>query len=155
MTPLLQTDVDPAWLDYNGHMNDAAYALAFSRSADAVMDAIGLDAAGRARHGQTVYTLNVMINYLHEVHAGARLAIGGRILQHDAKRLRVWLELRCGGVLAATSEQLLLCVRQKADGARAASFAPEVAARIAAMAAADAHLALPEAAGCGIALRRR
>ena len=155
MTPLLQTDVDPAWLDYNGHMNDAAYALAFSRSTDALMDAIGLDAAGRARHGQTVYTLIAMIHYLHEVHAGAHIAICGRILEHDAKRMRIWLEMRCGGTLAATSEQLLLCVRQKEDGARAASFAPEVAVRIAAMAAGDAHLPPPEAAGRGVALRRR
>ena len=31
---VLDTNVIPEWLDYNGHMNDAAYALVFSRSVE-------------------------------------------------------------------------------------------------------------------------
>ncbi len=40
------------WVDYNGHMNDAAFAVVFSRSVDALMDRIGLDAAARKRTGE-------------------------------------------------------------------------------------------------------
>ena len=46
------TTVAGDWIDYNGHMNDAAYALVFSRSLDALMDRIGLDAATRKRTGR-------------------------------------------------------------------------------------------------------
>ena len=155
MSALLETQVDPGWVDYNGHMNDAAYALVFSRGTDALMDRVGLDAAGRARHNQTIYTLSMLIHYLHEVHPGARLRVEARVLEHDAKRMRVWLELFAGDVLAATSEQLILCVRKSPDGAKAARFAPEVAGRVAALAAASAALPLPEKAGGGIALRRK
>ena len=155
MIPLLETSVDPAWVDYNGHMNDAAYALVFSRAADALMERLGLDAAGRIRHGQTIYTLSALILFLREVRAEARLHVAGRILEHDGKRLRLWLELSAGATLAATGEQLLLCVRQSDGGARAVDFAPEVAARIGAMALSGAHLPLPEQAGRGIALGRK
>ena len=50
---LYATAVASDWIDYNGHMNDAAYALVFSRSVDALMDRIGLDAAARKRTGQS------------------------------------------------------------------------------------------------------
>ena len=155
MSALLQTQVEPGWIDYNGHMNDAAYALVFSRSTDALMDRVGLDAAGRATHDQTIYTLSMLIHYLHEIPPGAALRVAARVLEHDAKRMWVWLEMFAGDILAATSEQLVLCVRQSPDGAKAASFAPEVAARVAALAAESAGLPLPETAGRGIALRRK
>ena len=154
MSALLETQVDPGWIDYNGHMNDAAYALVFSRGTDALMDRVGLDAAGRLRHGQTIYTLSILIHYLREVHPGATLRVEARVLEHDAKRMRVWLELFAGDILAATSEQLILCVRQSPDGAKAARFAPEVAGKVAALAAASAALPLPAMAGRGIGLRR-
>ena len=47
---ILDTRVAPAWVDYNGHMNDAEYARVFSLAVEALMDHIGLDAAGRDRH---------------------------------------------------------------------------------------------------------
>ena len=37
--PVLETTVVSDWVDYNGHMNDAAYALVFSRSGDRWMEA--------------------------------------------------------------------------------------------------------------------
>ncbi|MBV8474674.1 MAG: thioesterase family protein, partial [Hyphomicrobiales bacterium] len=51
------------WVDYNGHMNDAAYAVVFSRSVDALMDRIGLDAATRKASGHTLYTMQTMLHY--------------------------------------------------------------------------------------------
>ncbi len=44
---LYRTRVADAWVDYNGHMNDAEYARVFSLAVEALMDRIGLDAAGR------------------------------------------------------------------------------------------------------------
>ena len=53
VAPLLtwQGEVLPAWVDYNGHLNDAYYLVIFSFATDRFMDRIGLDAAGRAATG--------------------------------------------------------------------------------------------------------
>ena len=37
------TQVQPAWVDYNGHLRDAFYLLIFSYATDALMDILGLD----------------------------------------------------------------------------------------------------------------
>ena len=87
--PLFTTSVQPDWIDYNGHMNDAAYARVFSLSVDALMAAIGLDQDGRDRSSLTIYTLTMTIHYLKEAHLGEVLTVTGRIIEHDDKRLRV------------------------------------------------------------------
>jgi acyl-CoA thioester hydrolase len=43
-----RTPVQPDWIDYNQHLNDAYYVVAMSRGCDAFMDAVGIDAAYRA-----------------------------------------------------------------------------------------------------------
>ena len=156
LLPLASYHVLPAWVDYNHHMNDAAYALVFSRSVDALMDRAGLDAAGRARTGQTIYTLKLMVTYLREAKLGEEIAVAVRILERDARRLRLWLEMTgVDGTVLATCEQLLMCVMQGENGPRAASFVPEVAAALAQVAALHEGEALPEGAGMGVAMRRR
>jgi acyl-CoA thioester hydrolase len=105
---LMDTAVARDWVDYNGHMNDAAYALVFSRSGDALMDRIGLDAAARKASGRTLYTLQIMLHYFKEALEGAPLSVACQLLEHDSKRMRLWLEMRAGaeGDLLAASEQL-------------------------------------------------
>ena len=91
--PVLTTTVLSEWVDYNGHMNDAAYAIVFSRSVDALMDRIGLDAKARERTGQTLYTMQMMLHYFKEAKTGDALAVSCHLLEHDNKRVRVWLEM--------------------------------------------------------------
>src|SRR5438270_14016762 len=93
---LMNTAVAAEWLDYNGHMNDAAYALVFSRSIDELMIRIGLGPSVRQTTNLTIYTLQVMIHYLKEAKLGEPLAVQGQVLDHDPKRLRVWLEMTRG-----------------------------------------------------------
>ncbi|MDE2579898.1 MAG: thioesterase family protein [Hyphomicrobiales bacterium] len=153
--PLFQTRVQREWIDYNGHMNDAWYAHVFSKSVDRVMSAIGLDQDGRARTSRTIYTLTMTIHYLNEVHAGEALAVRGRILAHDDKRLHLWLEMTRGdGATAALNEQMLLCVDQSGEKPRGAPFEEDQIARIRAFHAFDADKAWPKQAGRGIALAR-
>ena len=112
------TTVAGDWIDYNGHMNDAAYALVFSRSVDALMDRIGLDAAARKRTGQSLFTVKMMLHYFREAREGEALTVDCRLIEHDDKRIRVWLEMfDAGGERLAASEQLLLSVALTADGA--------------------------------------
>ena len=114
--PVLETTVVGDWVDYNGHMNDAAYAIVFSRSVDALMDRVGLDAAARKRTGQTLFTLQMMLHYFKEAKEGDLLAVSCHLLEHDDKRMRVWLDMTApGGERLAASEQLLISVVQ-ADG---------------------------------------
>ena len=114
--PVLETTVISDWVDYNGHMNDAAYAIVFSRSVDALMDRVGLDAAARKRTGQTLFTLQMMLHYFKEAKEGDPLTVACHLLEHDDKRMRVWLDMTTpGGERLAASEQLLISVAQ-ADG---------------------------------------
>lgn len=144
---LYATRVAAEWVDYNGHMNDAAYAVVFSRAIDRLMDFIGLNAAARARTGMTLYTLENHLRYLREVKEGAAIWTTTQLLEHDNKRLRVFHTLyREGDPQAlATSEQMLLHV--DLDGPAAAPFAVEVAAALARLAQAQADLPMPEQVG--------
>jgi acyl-CoA thioester hydrolase len=149
--------VSAEWVDYNGHMNDAAYALVFSRSVDALMDRIGLDAASRKANRRSLYTLQMMLHYFAEAHEGDPLFVACHLLEHDDKRLRVWLEMKAGreGGRLAASEQLLLSVEQDAQGSRAAPWRAETTAALDALAKAHRGLEAPSQAGQGIALKRR
>ena len=96
--------------------------MVFSRALDALMDRIGLDAAARKAHRRTLYTLQVMLHYFKETNQGDALFVRCRLLEHDDKRMRVWLEMQAGreGASLAASEQLLISVDQgpAAGGAR-------------------------------------
>lgn len=154
-SPLYAATVEPDWIDYNGHMNDASYARVFSLSVDALMAAIGLDQQGRDRTSLTIYTMTMTIHYLREAHEGERLIVEGRILEHDDKRIRLWLVLkREDGEISALSEQVLLCVDQSGAKPRAAPFAVDQIARIRAFHAAQADEPTPREAGRGISLRK-
>ncbi|RBP09236.1 acyl-CoA thioester hydrolase [Roseiarcus fermentans] len=148
------TTVARDWIDYNGHMNDAAYALVFSRSVDALMDRIGLDAAARKRTGQSLVTLKMMLHYVREAREGEALAVACRLLEHDDKRMRVWLELFDEkGERRAASEQLLLSVAL-GDGARATPWTHETQAALDALRKLHASLPTPPEAGAGVAMKR-
>ena len=153
--PVLETTVASEWVDYNGHMNDAAYAIAFSRAGDALMDRIGLDAGARKRTGQSLFTLQVMLHYFKEAKEGDAFAVSCHLLEHDDKRMRLWLEMTArGGERLAASEQLLISVALGEAGARAVPWSFETKAALEALAKAQSGLPHPEQAGAGIALKR-
>jgi acyl-CoA thioester hydrolase len=139
--PVLETTVVSDWVDYNGHMNDAAYAIVFSRSIDALMDRVGLDAAARKRTGQSLFTLQMMLHYFKEAKEGDALAISCQLLEHDDKRMRVWLDMTApGGAVVAASEQLLISVAQSDGSARAIEWSFETKAALEALAKAQSGL---------------
>lgn len=157
MTGLLRLHeevVQPEWIDYNGHLNEAYYLLIFSHATDAFMDEIGLDAAARETAGVSVYTLQNHLSYLEEVGAGAVSSVATQLLGHDAKRMHLFHSLydKAEDRLLCECETLLLHVDMA--GPRAAPFAPEVLARLDAIAAAQVDLPRPERAGRSIGLRR-
>jgi acyl-CoA thioester hydrolase len=148
--------VDAAWVDYNGHLNDAYYLVIFSLSTDALMAHMGLDAAGRAATCHTMYTLEVHLNYVQEVHEGVAVEVRTQILGVDAKRLHIFntLHRQDDGTLLATNEQMLANIdtSNAETGPKTAPFAPVVAAVLMPLAAAHAALPRPANAGRSIGL---
>ncbi|PVZ37077.1 thioesterase family protein [Pseudomonas sp. CC120222-01a] len=117
-----RTPVQEDWVDYNGHLRDAFYLLIFSYATDALMERIGLDESNRGQSGNSLFTLEAHINYLHEVKLGTEVWVQTQIIGFDRKRLHVYHSLHRAGfdeVLAA-SEQMLLHV--DLAGPRSAPF---------------------------------
>ena len=154
--PVLTTTVIAEWVDYNGHMNDAAYALVFSRSVDALLDKIGLEARTRERTSPTVYTMQAMLHYFKEAKAGETVAVAAHVLEHDEKRIRIWLDMTdASGERLAATEQLLLSIARDGDAPRAAPWTFETKAALDALARAQKSMPHPPEAGAGVAMRRK
>jgi len=140
--PVYATAVLPEWIDYNGHLRDAYYALIVSLATDALMDRIGLDAAYRARTHCTLYTVEMHIHYLHEVRQSDPLSVVMRIAGADHKRIHAAFEILRAGhdAPAAAAEVMLLHVRQQGEAASTTPFPATVVAALAALQAASAEL---------------
>ena len=152
--PILATTVRPDQVDYNGHMNDAAYAAVFSNAIDALMDWLGIDAEFRAAEGYTLYTLELHLRYLREAHEGAALAVEVQLLDDDAKRLHLFAAMRAPdtGARLATGEVMLMGI-DRATG-RSAPFPAAIAERVAALRAQHGADEWPDGAGRRIGIRR-
>jgi acyl-CoA thioester hydrolase len=102
--------VQPDWIDYNGHLSEAYYVLAFGFATDQVMLALGLDEAYRIASGCSLYTVEAHVRYLAETVEGADLTITTTIVGAGVKKLHLAHEMRSGGTLIATEELLALHV---------------------------------------------
>jgi acyl-CoA thioester hydrolase len=140
--PIYQTAIQPEWIDYNGHVRDAYYGLIVSVAIDALMDRVGLDEAYRSRSGCTIYTLEMHLNYLKEVHQSDLALVAVRIVALDQKRIHAAFEITRSGKpgVAATAEVMLLHVQRLGDTVSAAPFPPQVRAALAELQAASAGL---------------
>lgn len=146
------TQIQPDWVDYNGHLRDAFYLLIFSYATDALMDTLGLDSENRAASGHSLFTLELHLNYLHEVKLGAEVQVQTQLIAHDAKRLHLYHSLhRVGDEQAlAGNEQMLLHV--DLAGPHAAPFTQATLEKIAAIRTEQADLPPPALLGRVIGL---
>ena len=146
------TQVQPAWVDYNGHLRDAFYLLIFSYATDALMDTLGLDSNNREASGHSLFTLELHLNYLHEVKRGADVEVQTQLIAHDAKRLHLYHSLHLVGdeKALAGNEQMLLHV--DLAGPHSAPFTEATLARLATISSAQADLPRPALLGRVIGL---
>ncbi|MCB1332785.1 MAG: carnitine 3-dehydrogenase [Roseivivax sp.] len=134
--------VPTSWTDYNGHMNETHYLELGSRASDRTMELIGADAAYIDK-GLSYFTVENHVRYLDEVRAGTRLRVTTQLLDGAGKRLHLFHRLlRDDGVVVATVESLLIHV--DLGTRRSAPPAPQVAARLAELAASHAAHPRPE-----------
>jgi carnitine 3-dehydrogenase len=112
---LFKSEVLSAWLDYNGHMTDAAYLLAFGDGLDAFFRYIGDDEAYRAT-GNTFFTAETHVNYYREMKVGEPFWIETQVVGCDEKRMHLFHRMYHGKTkdLVATNEIMQLHVNQKA-----------------------------------------
>lgn len=149
-----RTTVRHEWVDYNGHMNDAAFAGVFSEAIDALMDWLGIDADFRAENAWTVFTLEMHIRYLAQAYEAQPLAVEVRLVDHDAKRLHVLMTLRevTGGTALATGELMLMGIDTTSE--RPAPFPDAIAERVDSLRQWHGYEEWPTDAGRAIGIRR-
>jgi acyl-CoA thioester hydrolase len=140
--PIYQTAILPEWIDYNGHLRDAYYALILSLASDALMERVGLDAAYRRRTGCTLYTVEMHIHYLHEMKQTDTATVSVRIAGADHKRIHAAFEIlrAADAPPAAAAEAMLLHVQQQGTAVSSAPFPAEVSAAIAQLQTASAAM---------------
>jgi carnitine 3-dehydrogenase len=104
-----------SWVDYNNHMQDAYYLVAFGDGLDAFFRYIGDDEAYRAS-GLTFFTAETHLNYYREMKAGEPFTIETQLVGLDEKRMHLFHRMLHGktGELVATNEIMQLHVDQKA-----------------------------------------
>lgn len=143
------------WIDYNGHMNVAYYTMAFDRALDQLYDAMGIGPRLAREHAMGPMALQTQIHYASELMEGEAFHCRALVLDADAKRVHVFLEMRAesDGRLAATYESLTMNV--DLDARRSAPFPPEAAERIERLRAAHATVARPPQVGAPLGIRRR
>lgn len=146
--------VPDEWIDYNGHMMDGYYGLAFSDATEVFLDHIGLGEAYRKETGSGMYTVESHLRYLRSARAGEQLRFSTQVLGADAKRVHVFHRMTdaATGAEVATEELMFLHV----DGAteRVTAIPPERGRVVAALAAEHAALPAPPAAGRAIGMPR-
>ena len=131
----------PEWMDYNDHMSESCFLLAFGDSADAFFRFLGIDEAYRAA-GHSLYTSETHLHHRHEVCAGRAARDDPAAPRPRRSPVHLFHEMRHGetGVLLASAEQLLVHVDMR-GGPVGATCPTQLRTRLDAIAA--AHAALP------------
>jgi len=139
---LLDLEVRPEWIDYNGHMTDSRYLQVFGDATDALLRYAGVDDAYRAS-GRTMFTVETHVRHHAEARALEPLYVLSRVLAVDEKRLRLHhgLYRRRDEALVASAEQLYLHV--STPPGKTSPMPDAVRERLAAVQAAQAHLPPP------------
>src|SRR6202140_2490638 len=144
--------IEPPWIDYNGHLNMAYYNGMFDRAIDELWLKLGIGSGYmKARNGST-FTAECHVRYLREIHLGDPVQVSILLVGADEKRLHTFEELRHAteGWLSATSENMTIHIDMTAR--KTAPFPSDVRARIQTLANAHSTVARPEDIGRKIAM---
>ncbi|RBI75220.1 thioesterase [Roseovarius sp. TE539] len=147
-------DIEPAWIDYNDHLNMGYYTVLFDRAADEAFAKFGFGPDYRTRTGHTTFSAEFHVRYLRELKIGDRVRSSFWLIDHDEKRFHSFQELyHEDGWMAATGEGLTLHV--DLSGPRVAPMPPEVLDRVARMAGEHAGQPAPDGVGRRIGIGRK
>ena len=147
-------EVLSTWLDYNGHMTDAAYLIAFGDGLDVFFRYIGDDEAYRAA-GNTFFTAETHINYYREMKLGEAFSIETQVLGCDEKRMHLFHRMyhAQSRELVATNEIMQLHVNQEAK--KVAPMSAELFTALSAISRAHRKLKKPKEMGSVMQVKRK
>jgi acyl-CoA thioesterase FadM len=112
-----RTEVREEWIDYNGHLHDAGYAIVLSEANEVLLADLGLSESYRVKTGRGMFTVESHIRYLAEAKRGDVLQAASLLVSADLKRMRVHTLLSNeDGTPVATGEYLYLHVDATAGG---------------------------------------
>ncbi|MGH6861814.1 MAG: thioesterase family protein [Phyllobacterium sp.] len=147
-------DIEKDWIDYNGHLNMAYYNVVFDRGGDEFLAELGFGPKYAAERRLTIYTAEVHICYVQEIHLDHVVTVTSRLIDFDAKRLHTYNEiLHQDGWVAATAEVLSLHVDM--SGPKVCPFPQDVLPKLEFYREAHARLALPARVGRSIGITRK
>ncbi|MCO6409804.1 thioesterase [Hoeflea alexandrii] len=146
--------LDPAWLDYNGHLNMAYYNVLFDKGVDHVFELLGCGPGYLAERNLSFFTAEAHVCYVRELKPDARVSVNTRLMDFDAKRIHLFQELmHVDGWLSATCEAMLLHIDM--SGPRTTPMPDDVVANVGRMAEAHRRLPRPERAGRSVGIARK
>ena len=139
--------VEPAWLDYNGHLNMAYYHVLFDRAVDEAFELVGLGLDYLREANCSYFVAEIHTLYKREVSATDTVRVTLQLIDHDEKRLHFYMEIRHAteGWLAAHSENLSLHVDMETR--KVCPFPEDISANLAVMKTTHARLTKPQALG--------
>jgi acyl-CoA thioester hydrolase len=144
--------IEPAWIDYNGHLNVAYYNVLFDRAVDEVYELVGLGPSYLAKHKHSTMVAEAHVRYLRELRETDPVRVAVQLLDYDAKRIHLFEQLLHAdeGWVSATSETMTLHVDMTAK--KVTAFPDDVMRALATMKEAHAKLPMPEGAGRRVAM---
>lgn len=146
--------LEPAWLDYNGHLNMAYYNVLFDQAADPLFEMIGCGPTYLAARNMSFFTVEAHVCYIRELKPDAMICTSTQILDFDAKRIQLFQKLwHVDGWLSATCETLLLHIDM--SNHRAMEMPHDILASLSGMAEAHKCLPRPDRAGRSIGIPRK
>src|ERR1700754_4212552 len=111
-TPFLASvmQIEPQWIDYNGHLNMAYYNVMFDRAIDELWATLGIGPPYMKERHNSTFTAECHVRYLREIHLGDPVQVSILLLGADEKRLHTFEELRHAdeGWGSATSENMTI-----------------------------------------------
>ncbi len=130
----------PEWIDINGHMNLAYYSVLFDYATDLLFDAIGIGQAYKRATNHGTFVAETHNLYERELLVGERVRVVSQILGADAKRLHLAHEMFRLADEQRSAMQELMFLSFDLARRRVVPFPGEAQHRVAAAAAAHAHL---------------
>ena len=144
--------IEPQWIDYNGHLNMAYYNVMFDRAIDQLWLELGIGPEYMKTRNGSTFTAECHVRYLREIHLGDPVQVSVLLVAADEKRLHTFEKLRHAteGWLSATSENMTIHIDMAAR--KTAPFPPDIQSRIGSVVAAHSTVARPEGIGRKIAM---
>src|SRR3979490_3392906 len=144
--------IEPQWIDYNGHLNMAYYNVMFDRAIDELWLTLGIGPGYMKERKGSTFTAECHVRYLREIHLGDPVQVSILLVGADEKRLHTFEELRhaTAAWVSARSENMTIHIDMTAR--KTAPFPPDIRARVQALADAHSAIARPDGIGRRVAM---